>query len=392
MFSGKKLYEDLMNLCNTSEVFYYVDQEKDGFMFRIFAYRLASYSDFQQPSALECRGHMFQITPDGKYIRLASIPFEKFFNYRENPFTMNLDLNQSASIMEKRDGSLITTYSIGHELYLKSKTSLKSDQVIQATEWLNRPENAEFKRSISFFESIEWTVIMEWTSPDNRIVIGYENPGLTVLGIRSTISGAYYDNLFNEVNLSNHGGFLNMLRNTGKPSIAEHWVSTMSMSNLTQFVESVPGMTDNIEGYVVQLKDGTRFKIKTNKYCSLHHSKDSVNCPRRLFEVAMDEGLDDLRSMFWDDPSAIKLITDMEQKVEKNFNHFVARCQDFHTKHKHLSRKEFAIKGRVDLTPMEFTRAMRLFTGEDPQWKQYYKSKWKELGFSDSKQEVILDE
>jgi Straboviridae RNA ligase 1 len=83
-----KLYNDLMTLCDTSESFFFKDEpighNKYGFKtFRIFNYRLCSYSDFLNESALECRGIMFEVDLKGNPIRLASLPMNKFFNYRE---------------------------------------------------------------------------------------------------------------------------------------------------------------------------------------------------------------------------------------------------------------------------------------------------------------------
>ena len=78
------LYNDLMKLCDENEAFYYTDQQVDGRYYRIFLHRLASYTDFLEPNALEGRGVMFEMDNEGKDalpIRLASLPFSKFFNY-----------------------------------------------------------------------------------------------------------------------------------------------------------------------------------------------------------------------------------------------------------------------------------------------------------------------
>ena len=84
----QKLYDDLMALVEESEAFYYKDFLAEGVIYRIFNYRLASYTEFLRPGALECRGHMFEVTDDSREaraIRLASLPVEKFFNLNENP-------------------------------------------------------------------------------------------------------------------------------------------------------------------------------------------------------------------------------------------------------------------------------------------------------------------
>ena len=120
------LYRDLLTLVEESEAFYYKDFQLADRWYRIFNYRLASYSDFLKPGALECRGIMFEIEPEhGAPKRLASLPMEKFFNLNENPFTMGLDLSTIIDFELKADGSLMSSY--WHEdgeatwLMLKSK-------------------------------------------------------------------------------------------------------------------------------------------------------------------------------------------------------------------------------------------------------------------------------
>ena len=78
-----ELYNQLINLCSESENFFFVDQVTPmQTPVRIFNYRLAGYSDWLKPGALECRGIMFQMDATGP-VKLLSRPMEKFFNYAE---------------------------------------------------------------------------------------------------------------------------------------------------------------------------------------------------------------------------------------------------------------------------------------------------------------------
>lgn len=103
----KEMYNGAMQLCNETDadVFYYKDFTNSiGDTYRIFNYRLASYTQFMKPFGLDMRGTMFQIDPNTKDpIRLASLPPQKFFNAGENPLTMNLDYSNAICIMDKRD-------------------------------------------------------------------------------------------------------------------------------------------------------------------------------------------------------------------------------------------------------------------------------------------------
>ena len=93
-------------------------------------------------------------------IRLAALPMQKFFNVNENPFTMDLDMNDVEGIDLKADGSLISTYlhNVSQDTYnrddvlrLKTKGSLESDQALAAMKWLDLPENSKFKEDNYFF-------------------------------------------------------------------------------------------------------------------------------------------------------------------------------------------------------------------------------------------------
>ena len=155
--------------------------------------------------------------------------------------------------------------------------------------WLDLPEQFAFKQILMTLALMDFTVNLEWTSPDNRIVLGYMEPSLIVLNIRSMINGHYCVEY--------------------PPAIKEHMDPPVDLKGMTpiEFVEAIPDMQDDIEGFVVKLKSGLWFKCKTKKYMALHHCKDSVNNPRRLFEVIVNEGIDDIRSMFYTDQLLMNL-------------------------------------------------------------------------------------
>lgn len=77
-------YNALMQLCqDASSTFYYVDQMIDNVTYRIFSYRLATYTEFCAPYAKECRGHTFEIDGNNHAVRIASFTPTKFFNLGE---------------------------------------------------------------------------------------------------------------------------------------------------------------------------------------------------------------------------------------------------------------------------------------------------------------------
>jgi len=373
----QNLYDNLMILVENDESFYFKDFDRDGVIYRIFNYRLCSYSSFLQPGAFNCRGHMFEVDADGKAVRLASMLMEKFFNLNENPFTMDLDLSEVVEVADKADGSLISTYlhpakfmgAQGTSLSVKSKGSISSEQAIDAANYLMKNENWGFRDELAAAERLGYTVIMEYVAPHNRIVLGYETEELRVLGVRSREDGSY-------VNYEDVDGDV-------FPTILSHWVSVYDIDDPIKFVAELPDSKEDIEGVVIRLASGQRVKVKTLKYLALHHTKDSINSPRRLFEAVLEEATDDMRTLFFDDKLALKMITDMEVFVEGKYNHMVDVVERFYERNKEMERKEFAILGQTELDRMYFGLAMNKYVGKDVDYKGFMKKNWKSYGLKD---------
>lgn len=368
------LFANLEALVASSEAFYRQEFQLDSSRYWIYNYRLASYSDFLLPGALECRGIMFEVDGSNQAIRLASHPFFKFFNLNENPMTMGLDLSKVDTVELKADGSLMSTYTHDNELRLKSKGSLFSEQAIDAMKWLET--HPMFARALKALDSAGWTVNLEWCAPFNRIVIGYDKPHLKVLNARYRDSGQYVH------------------RSTIVSHFGEHVIEAVDTNGLdvAEFVKSIPAMQDDIEGYVAHIGD-LWFKIKTEKYMSLHHAKDSINNPRRLFEAVVDEGVDDLRSMFAHDELAMKQIDEMQGKVTVMYNHLVRTVEDYYQANKDADRKTYAIGAqslKLNNLPL-LGLAMNLYLKKDPEFKSWLKAKYKELGFRDTSTESSVD-
>lgn len=376
----KQLYAELMALTNGSDVFYFQDFTKDTKKYRIFNYRLSTYTEFLKPSAMECRGIMFEVDNTGEMVRIASRPMQKFFNLNENPMTMNLDLSKVDAIEAKADGSLMSTYWHGDpandndfgspNLHLKSKGSISSDQVIDSMKWLNKPENAQFKKDLGTMTRSGATVNLEWCAPFNRIVIGYPEPHLKVLNVRTNVNGRYVGRDLVEFYCEKS----NMIERVDLRDL-----------NIPEFVKQIPSMTDDIEGFVCRIDD-LWFKVKTDKYISLHHTKDSITNPRRLFEVVVNEGADDLRSMFATDAVAISLIDKMQTQVSVVYNQIVATTERFYEANKDVNRKDFAIASQsVEVSGLKLmSLLMNKYIGREIDYKQFLIARYKELGFADA--------
>ena len=357
-----KLYTDLMTLCNDHEEFFFRDYQLMNNQYKVFDYHFASYTQWLLDGALECRGITFDIT-DPDNVTIVSRPFKKFFGIGENPFTIDLDLNNVIEVASKADGSMISTVKTPTGFYLKSKGAFFSDQANAANVLIRTPEYTKVCLLIDKYVNCGYTVIMEYCAPDNRIVLSYDKPTLIVLGIRHNITG-------------NHRS-IEMFRIL---DVAVEYFIVHETINA--FLNNVPSM-QGIEGFVLTFKDGLRVKIKTDAYLALHHLKDSINFPRRLFEACIMEASDDLKAQFHDDPVAIQMIQEMEDKVRSIYRNLTSTVAKFYNDNKKLERKEYAILGQQNLNKGEFSLAMQSYLGKIVDYKAFMIKHYKSYGIKD---------
>lgn len=369
------LFDDLMALCESNEAFYFVDQKMGDTEYRIFTYRLASFTDFQNRNAVECRGHTFRKDADGW--KLASLAMQKFFNYSEHVgWKTDIDLNSTVYIMDKLDGSLISTVEANdyHGAYFrKSKASFYSKQAVDAGKWLNgNTEKAErLRQGVNSAVMQGWTVNMEWLSADNQIVVGYDEQRLVVLNARHMETGEYM-------------GRESMIRCFGEENIVQSFDIPDNMEEWLAEAEKITG----IEGFVICFANGLWVKHKTEAYCILHKLKDSINNDRRLWEACINETADDLRALFVDDPVSIAKIIDMEEKAAKVYNHADKVIKEFFNENKHLDRKSYAILGQEKLNKDGlFSLAMNLYLGKEMDLKGFLVKNYKSYGIKDEEHE-----
>ena len=240
----KQLYEDIEALVKKDEAFFSKDFTLEDKVYRIYNYRLASWTIFQSPGALDARGIMFDIT-DQSDVTLVSLPPQKFFNYEEGG--VNHALGKIGDKMVKMDGSLISSYIHKGNVFLKSKGSLSSSQALDAMKLLDNEENQKFKDELVSLVKEGYTINMEYTSPENRIVIPYQKEELTVLSMRKHADGEnFFASKLIDL-LEKKGGYQEML---------SHMVPFEKLHDKTieqlKFVDDVRKEQEG-EGYVVEI-------------------------------------------------------------------------------------------------------------------------------------------
>ena len=349
-----ELYNNLKSLMS-NDAFYVSNQvDHDGSLYEIFLYRLASYSDFQEAGGVEARGIMFS---DGVCV---SRPMAKFWNFTECnqwPEHVDTDWSEYSQCMVKEDGSLISTWiDKSNKLRCKSKGSLHSDQAKMAEEYLLY---SDILRSLYFFTRMGYTVNMELVSPDNRIVLSYPDTKLVVLNIRHNLTGEY---------LSKRDACIQY------PSINDFWVKYVDGVDMVD-VPSMNGVNGEvIEGFIYRHPDtGHMVKCKTDRYVEIHHAKDDVNNPKRLMTCVLEEGSDDLRSLFENDDLTLKYITEFEKMVFSKYNNMIDIVEDYYDDYKDLIQKDYAIQAQNKdyLVSRYFSLAMSMYSGKEVRYKDY---------------------
>lgn len=344
-----QLYDQLMQLTLTGDAFFFKDFPADDpeRMYRIFNYRLASYSDFCKPGALECRGTMFLVDRKGGFDDLVCRPPKKFFNLGENPFTMELPLDNLAMCMVKEDGSLMSTYlHTNGELRLKSKGSTGSVQCNDAMAFLKT--QPALLADLRFIASRDFTVNLEWCAPWNRIVVGYQTPKLIGLSIIDNQTGTVYGE--------------DLIEELGLAGLGDIWVEEFEYEG-TLF-ESIMSLTGT-EGAVALTKTGVYFKMKCPWYLALHRNKDNVQNTRALIELILSEQIDDLKVLFTDDQAVLDKINAYEKSISSVYNHTCSVVESFHDRNKDLSQKDYAIAAKAEYSDWVFNIQMSRFVGRD---------------------------
>lgn len=350
--SIKSLFDNLMNLCSDdNNTFFFVDTTSSmQSKFRIFSYYIASYSEWLKPDALECRGIMFELDDNNNPIRIAARPPKKFFNLFENPFTEDIKDDQVGLAFKKEDGSLISSFIDKGEVFLKSKGSLFSQQVLDAQKWLYDERRKPLLECLKWYAENGITINMEWVSPDNRVVLTYEEPRLIILNARNNITGEYID-----------------LEDLVKDqTINQYMVDNHPFETINELIEEVQELKDQ-EGYVVYDQKGAEpvFKIKCPWYVHLHSVKSSVSSDKNLWEAVAEGVSDDIKALFETDKASLDRIAKFESIYKKQFSFVHKTAIDIYNKLRGSSRKDYAIESQSILNeigyPQLFNIIMRLY-------------------------------
>lgn len=308
---------------------------KDGY--QVINYVMVSNDTFppvqtkEEAILRECRGIKFDL--DGKIIQR---PLHKFFNIgeKEETFLNNIDFTQHHVVMEKLDGSMVIPIWINGVLRLTTKMGI-TDTSMQAEKFI--ASRIEYKEFFRFCKENKWTPIFEWCSNKQRIVVDHPNDKLVLLHIRDLYNGKYYERYW-----------VNYYADLFTFPTVETFDSVSG--DALEYMETLRSR-DDIEGIVIQVSGGHMVKIKTDWYLRLHKVKDEISSERKMVNLILSSGLDDLKPLM--DKSDFDKVVEYEVKFIKQLDTIATSISNFAIIYKeNYTRKEFALGPYKTIEPL----------------------------------------
>ncbi|RWO20717.1 RNA ligase [Mesorhizobium sp.] len=296
----------------------FVVAHKDGYS--VIDYVFAGEDTFAHPARVECRGIKF--APDG--IILAR-PLHKFMNIGQTPETQpdRIDFSQPHTIMEKLDGSMIHPAIVNGEVVFMTRMG-RTDVARKAERHLT--EHVEMACRAMLDNHI--TPIFEWTSPDNRIVVRYDDSQLTLLAVRHNYSGGY----------ENEKSAAMWARDMGIPLVRHHQPRHTNAADFLAYARAIQGA----EGFVVRFDDGLWVKAKGEDYVLKHRAKDGISMEKNLLALVMAGGIDDLIPLL-DEADAVEA-AGYAARVEMGISKTADDVAGIVAANDNLSQKDFALQ------------------------------------------------
>ena len=288
--------------------------------YKVIDYVYALSDSFDDPIRAECRGLKFY--SDG---RVAARPLHKFKNIGEAPETQAhvLDFSQPHVVMEKLDGSMIHAASLDGEVVFM--TRMGRTDVAAAAERHLTPDVAA---GCGALLSTGYTPIFEWTAPDNRIVVRYDESRLTLLAIRNTASGEYCTRKTCQA----YATAMDV------PLVSVFDSSHNTGAEFAAYARAVMGF----EGFVVRFESGLWVKAKGEDYVLKHKAKDSILQEKNVLALVLSGGLDDVLPLL-DEPDAVAAKA-YRDAVESGVARTVDGLARFIAANENVPQKEFAIE------------------------------------------------
>ncbi len=319
--------------------FYETVKYIDNFKISLFNYRLAQNKDFIDKKNRELRGLTFVFNTDGSLFK-RYILLEKFFNLNQVEWSMYSVVKdyKIKSVNNKEDGSIASFIKLPNGRVLgKSKMSFDSEQAVEISKIYET--NNDIKRFVDYSFEKDFTIILEYVSPMNRIVLEYTKEELILLKLRDNKTGKLLD-------ISDYADKL------GSIKVAK----SEAITDLDTLVDIIKTQEDK-EGFVILTEDNDgndfSFKMKNKWYCDRHNLiTNDLYREHILTAYVLDEKIDDVIAQI---PEYAVEVRNRVDKIISVIKHVLAeKVLDIEKSYANFvelgsSQKEYALKyNRVD--------------------------------------------
>jgi RNA ligase len=321
MFPIIKTIDDLLPHIQGNENFSI--NRKDNYI--VIDYILNTPELFKNEWEKECRGIIF----DALTGKLLSRPYHKFFNVHERPESFIADGPLKPHVvLEKLDGSMIRCFKAGVNWIWGSKAgeTFLTPQVESFVS--DKPQYMQMVKA-----NADCTLIWEWCSRKNRIVVDHPQDRLVLTAIRRNEDGRYLS----------HATLVGLAKRLNVEVVKEEKIR----------INEVPTFGDeNFEGIVVRFDTGHMIKVKTEKYLRYHRAKDSITREKNVIAILVNNEADDFRTLL--SPDDLKHF----EKFENDFFYNVGRTASYTYLNlkafmkQEMTKKTFALEEQSVIHPL----------------------------------------
>ena len=236
-------------------------------------------------------------TQDNKHMRsvvvnyegeVISASFPKFTNWGENPehFPVPNSL-KNTTVVEKLDGSTLIVSKYNGQYILRTRGT------VDASTMANGHELELFKEKILFplaknigniGETWEFSILFEWVSPINKIVLNYgDEPDWYLVGM---IWHGDYE-LHSQSDLDDFAKRHNLKR-----------PATYTFSDVNDLLQNVDQWKGKEGVCVYSNNDQSIHKVKGAWYLALHHMKSELSNIEKVMDVWLEQGMPDYNTFY----------------------------------------------------------------------------------------------
>lgn len=271
----------------------------------------------------ECRGMLFY--KDGS---LMARRLHKFFNVNERDETQEhlIDWSKPHVILEKLDGSMITP--VFTQAGIRWGTKMGITDVSMGAE-LFVANHVNYERAAKKMQDLDKTMIFEWCSRKQRIVIDYPVDRLVLIAIRNNVDGCY--DSYEQMQAVAAEYDLDIVR-----------AYEGTADNMAALIAETRG-TEGMEGWIIRFEDGM-YKVKGDWYCRIHKTKDNITMEKNVIDLIVNEKLDDTKAFMLEEDR--RRVEQFEAEFWSGFNNSVHSYERYYNTvvASGLDRKRYALE------------------------------------------------